>query len=199
MTAEVKHRCRLYVQVPAQASALLATQFSQALAGSDAACVLLCWEESPLDEAHVASLVDLVEDRGVAVLIKQDAALAERLGADGVHIEANATTYAACRNLLGESASIGVGCGLNRHHAMLLAELGADYVAFGDPDTIDTIDRCAELISWWSEIFVVPCVAWDVDNAEQAAKLATLGDRLCRTLAEYLATRRCGQAYCRNR
>jgi thiamine-phosphate pyrophosphorylase len=58
---------------------------------------------------------------------------------------------------------------------MQLAELGADYVAFGPDSTIDEIDQHAELISWWSEIFVVPCIAWNVDNAEQAAKLATLG------------------------
>jgi thiamine-phosphate pyrophosphorylase len=30
-------------------------------------------------------------------------------------------------------------------------------------------------MTWWSEIFVVPCVAWNIDNAEQAAKLASLG------------------------
>ena len=59
---------------------------------------------------------------------------------------------------------------------MQLAELGADYVAFGaDANTIDAIDQYADIISWWSEIFVVPCVAWNVDNAEYAARLAALG------------------------
>jgi thiamine-phosphate pyrophosphorylase len=59
---------------------------------------------------------------------------------------------------------------------MLLAEMGADYVAFGtESGTIDAIDELGELIAWWSEIFVVPCVAWNIDSASGAAKLAVLG------------------------
>jgi thiamine-phosphate pyrophosphorylase len=55
--------------------------------------------------------------------------------------------------------------------------MGADYVAFGPEagSDIDAIDQCAELIAWWSEIFVVPCVAWNVDSAAEAARLAALG------------------------
>jgi thiamine-phosphate pyrophosphorylase len=174
--AEVKHRCRLYLQFPAQPSAALATQLTQVIASSDVACVLLCHEESSLDEAPIGTVIDLVQSSGLACLIDGDAGLAERLGADGVHIEADAATYAEARKRLGESASIGAGCGLNRHDAMLLAELGADYVAFGtDANTIDAINQYTDIISWWSEIFVVPCVAWNVDNAEQAASLAALG------------------------
>ena len=174
MMAEVKHRCRLYFQFPAHAPATLTAHLAQAMANTDAASVLLCREESALDDTLAGSLIDLVHGHDLACLIDQDAALAERLGADGVHIAADPIVYAESRKLLGESASIGAGCGMNRHDAMRLAELGADYVAF-DPGTIDAIDQCAELISWWSEIFVVPCVAWNIDNAEQAAKLASLG------------------------
>jgi thiamine-phosphate pyrophosphorylase len=175
MMAEVKHRCRLYFQVPIPASAPLTAQLADAIAGTDAACVLLCREESAFDEVEAGSLIDLVQARGLACLIEQDAELAERLGADGVHIAADASVYADMRKRLGDSASIGAGCGADRHVAMSLAELGADYVAFGLDSTIDPIDQYAELISWWSEIFVVPCVAWNVDNADQAAQLASLG------------------------
>ncbi len=142
------------------------------MASSDVACVLLCprgirWWTRRISGA----VIDLVQGSGLACLIDGDVGLAERLGADGVHIEADAATYAECRKRLGESASIGAGCGFHRHDAMLLAELGADYVAFGAgrQATIDAIDQYADLISWWSEIFVVPCVAWNVDNAEDAA------------------------------
>ena len=174
--AEVKHRCRLYLQSPAQPPAALATQLTQVVASSDVACVLLCPEESSPDEAQIGRTIELVQTSGLACLIDGDAGLAERLGADGVHIAADAATYAEARKRLGESASIGAGCGLNRHDAMLLAELGADYVAFGvDANTIDAIDQYTDLISWWSEIFVVPCVAWNVDNAEHAASLAVRG------------------------
>jgi thiamine-phosphate pyrophosphorylase len=174
--AEVKHRCQLYLQLPAQSSAALATQFTQVVTSSDVACVLLCPREPLVDEAQIGTVIDLVHGSGLACLIDGDAALAERLGADGMHIEADAATYAECRRRLGESASIGAGCGFRRHAAMQLAELGADYVAFGaDANTIDVIDQYTDVISWWSEIFVVPCVAWNVDNAEHAARLAALG------------------------
>ncbi len=174
---EVKHRCRLYLQYPAQPSAKLEAQLAQAVARCEAASVLLFPDESMIDKSHVGRLVDLVQGRGLACLIANDTGLAERLGADGVHLEADPDAYAEARRLLGENASIGAGCGLNRHDAMLLAEMGADYVAFG-PDAgsdIDAIDQCAELIAWWAEIFVVPCVAWNVDSAEEAARFAALG------------------------
>ena len=176
MMAEVKHRCRLYFQVPMPAPATLTAQLAHAMASSDAACVLLCQEESAFDEVQASSLIDLAQARGLACLVEQDAGLAERLGADGVHIAADPSVYTESRKRLGENASIGAGCGVSRHDAMRLAELGADYVAFGGTEgTIDAIDQYAELISWWSEIFVVPCVAWIVDDGEQAARLASLG------------------------
>jgi thiamine-phosphate pyrophosphorylase len=175
--AELKHRCRLYFQFPAQPSATLEAQLAQALATTDAACVLLCGDGAPIDENHAGRLIDLVQAGGLACLVDNDPDLAERLGADGLHLDANPETYQAARKLLGESANLGVLCGLDRHDAMQMAELGADYVAFGPKaeSIIDAIDQYADLIAWWAEIFVVPCVAWNVDTAEQAAKFAALG------------------------
>jgi thiamine-phosphate pyrophosphorylase len=175
--AEVKHRCRLYFQFPTQPSAKLEVQLAQALATTDAACVLLCDDGAPLDENHAGRLIDLVQASGLACLVENDASLAERLGADGLHLDTNPEAYTAARKLLGESANIGVLCGLDRHDAMELAEHGADYVAFGPKagSIIDAIDQYADLIAWWAKIFVVPCVAWNVETAEQAAKLAALG------------------------
>jgi thiamine-phosphate pyrophosphorylase len=31
------------------------------------------------------------------------------------------------------------------------------------------------LVAWWSEIFVVPCVAFDIDDADAARRLAASG------------------------
>jgi thiamine-phosphate pyrophosphorylase len=175
--ADAKPTCRLYLQVPALLTAKLEAQLTQALADTSAACVLLCNIDQQTDEMHLDRLLDRVQAAGVACLIENDVACAERLGADGVHIPADAELYRRARASLGESANIGALCGLNRHDAMRLAEMGADYVAFGPEAAgdIDAINQCAELIAWWSEIFVVPCVAWNVNDAEQAARFARLG------------------------
>ena len=174
--AELKHRCRLYFQLPAQVSAKLEAQLTQAIAGTDAACVLLGVDGGAIDETHASRLIDLVQSHGLACLFADDVAIAERLGADGVHIAADPILHAESRQRLGESASIGAGCGLNRHDAMRLAELGADYVAFGTENAdIDAINQCADLIAWWAEIFIVPSVAWNVGNATDAARFAALG------------------------
>ena len=175
--ADAKPRCRLYLQAPAPLTAKLEAQLSQALANSSAACVLLCDDGQPIDETIADRIIDLVQGAGVACLIENNIALAESLGADGVHIPGDAELYESARSLLGESANIGVGCGFDRHEAMRLAEMGANYVAFGPEQAggLDAVDQCAELMAWWSEIFVVPCVAWNIDLPKQAARLAGLG------------------------
>jgi thiamine-phosphate pyrophosphorylase len=175
--AEVKPRCRLYLQLPARPSAKLEAQLAEKLASTDAACVLLCRGESQVHEEHARRLIDLVQSLGIACLVEDDAGLAERLRADGLHIgAADPDAYAEARGLLGASANIGAGCNLSRDDAMRLAEMGADYVAFGAPEgSIDTIDNIADLIGWWAEIFVVPCVAWNIDRIADAERLAALG------------------------
>ena len=175
--ADAKPRCRLYLQAPAPLTAKLEAQLGQALANSSAACVLLCDDGQPIDETIADRIIDFVQGAGVACLIENDIALAESLGADGVHIAADAELYGNARELLGESANIGVGCGFDRHEAMRLAEMGANYVAFG-PEQVGDLDannQCAEIMAWWSEIFVVPCVAWNIDDPKQAGRLAGLG------------------------
>jgi thiamine-phosphate pyrophosphorylase len=173
--AESGPPCRLYLPLPAIASPKLDERLAQA--GIYAGSLLLGGGDS-IDENWATQQIDLAHERNLACLIEGDAALARKIGADGVHIDADVSAYLAARELLGKEASIGVACGLNRHKAMQLAEIGADYVAFGEDSTgggIDAVDQCAELIAWWAEIFVVPCVAWNVDSIEDAARFAKLG------------------------
>jgi thiamine-phosphate pyrophosphorylase len=173
MMADAKPRCRLYLQLPASPTAQIESQLRQALASADIACVLLCPKAEASDETRTDRLIDLIQAAGAACLIDKDAALAERLGADGVHIAADLEAFARARELLGQEANIGAACGLSRHDAIVLAEKGADYIAFEAPPS--DIDSCAELIAWWAEMFVVPCVAWNIDNTDDAARLARLG------------------------
>jgi thiamine-phosphate pyrophosphorylase len=157
------------------ASPNLHQRFAQA--GIYAGSVLLSGGEQPIEESQAVDLLGVAHERDLACLVEGGAALAHRIGADGVHIDAEESAYREARALLGKEASIGVACGLSRHKAMHLAELGADYVAFGESNarTIDGIDQCSDLIAWWAEIFVVPCVAWNIESAEEAARFARLG------------------------
>lgn len=174
--ADAKTRCRLFLQVAAPLTAKLETQLPQALAQATPACVLLCDNGQPIEMVPLDRLIDMVQGAGVACLIENDIDAAERLGADGVHIPADPDLYARARAVLGQSANIGVACGLDRHQAMELAEAGADYVAFGaENGTIDHFDQCTELLAWWSEIFVVPCVAWNAANVAHTEHFARAG------------------------
>jgi thiamine-phosphate pyrophosphorylase len=165
------------LQLPAPFTALIESQLAQALSNTRIACVLLASGEKPLDEIQADRLIDLVQATGAACLIDDDVLLAERVGADGVHIDADAQVYTQARERLGKEANIGASCAFSRHDAIRLAEMGADYVAFGTtvPSGIETIDQCSDLISWWAEMFVVPCVAWNIDKPDDAARLARLG------------------------
>ena len=174
--AETTARCRLYLVLPASPSAAIERSLAEALNATDVACVLLSGS-AEADPALDARLRELTAARDVAFLIENDAARAERIGADGVHIPADAALYGQTREHLGQRAIIGVGCNESRHDAMLLAELGADYVAFCSTPVLSGREReeRAGLIAWWSEIFVVPCVAWNIETQEEVAQLAGLG------------------------
>jgi len=175
--AEAAPPCRLYLALPATRSPMVERSLAEVIAVADVACVLLCQDAAEADPALDLRLRELTLARDVAFLVENEPARAERVGADGVHLPADAALYGQAREHLGQRAIIGVGCNESRHEAMLLAELGADYVAFGPTAALSDREReeRAGLIAWWSEIFVVPCVAWNVETPEEAVNLARLG------------------------
>jgi thiamine-phosphate pyrophosphorylase len=135
-----------------------------------------------LDAATAGPLVKAVQGVGVAAVLLDDARLARTLKADGVHLSWTrdvAERYRDARDMLGARFIVGADAGKSRHDAMTLGEAGADYVGFGVPAGVSDIDgaraRRADLVQWWSEIFEVPCVAFDVATAADAAELASFG------------------------
>jgi thiamine-phosphate pyrophosphorylase len=140
-------------------------------------------------------LVRQARQAGVTALILDDAGLARSLGADGVHLAGRddpERAYRAAREALGDDRAIGVEAGVSRHAAMMLAEGGADYVGFGAPPHLKDRDKARarrqEMVAWWAPIFEVPCVAFDVEECEEAARLAADGaDFIAVTLSAGLA------------
>jgi thiamine-phosphate pyrophosphorylase len=142
-----------------------------------------------LSAAAARPLVELAQAKDIAALIEGDAQLARTLRADGVHLpwsKDTAARYGEAREVLGTRYIVGIDVGRSRHDAMTLAEEGADYIGFGIPAHVEDRSAAAarrlELVSWWSEIFEVACVAFDVDDVEDAMALAGAG-------ADFLAMR----------
>lgn len=164
--------CQCYLIVPpdAPADALAVLAGEGGLAG--ASCLLLRANEDRLiDRALAKTLMQLAHGADIPLVLEHDCVVAAELGADGVHIAGNEETYARARELLGEDAIVGADCGLSRHAAMTLGDLGADYVAFSDSDS----DALQDIVEWWSEVTVVPCVAWDIPDLETAGRMAQAG------------------------
>ncbi len=153
----------------------------EAISRTRAASVLLEFQAGG-DVSTLLSVIERLQKRGVAVLIAGDARLARTVKADGVHFEPGKTIaeqFAEAREILGSGAIVGIDAGRSRHDAMTLGEAGTDYVGFGIPGHVEdrqtARSRRLDLISWWSEIFQIPCVAFDVETAEEAADLAQAG------------------------
>ena len=120
-----------------------------------------------VDEHELARLAEPLQricaDAVVAFIVNDSMALAKRIGADGVHLGQSDGDLREARALLGPSAQIGRTCHDSRHLAMEAGEQGADYVAFGAfyPTTTKPSDYRPEpsILSWWSTLFTIPCVA----------------------------------------
>ena len=136
-----------------------------------------------VDQHEAARLADPLQricgDRDVAFLINDSISLAKRLGADGVHLGQDDGDPREARAVLGPSAQIGVTVHDSRHLAMEAGEAGADYVAFGAfyPTLTKEVRHHAEpaLLSWWSTVFEIPCVAIGGITPDNARPLIDAG------------------------
>ena len=105
----------------------------------------------------------ICDDHDVAFIVNDSVGLAKRLGADGVHLGQSDGDLRQARSVLGPGVQIGRTCHDSRHLAMQAGEDGADYVAFGafyETTTKPSHYRPEPtILSWWSALFEVPCVA----------------------------------------
>ncbi len=171
--------CELYLIVPPDADRDMAVQLAEAGNSGRIACALLQCEPNGLVKRHNAERLLRVTRRvKLPLLFERDIAAAVELRASGVHIPADEDLYHEARARLGGDAIIGAACELSRHDALLLGELGADYVAFDGPlnDEPDSVEMgLEELIRWWSETVTVPCVGWDSTNGREVQRIVDAG------------------------
>jgi len=173
---QMTDRCRLYLITPPKLEPKsFADTLKRALDAGDVASVQLRLKDASDDEIRRAAqtLMPIVQAAGAAFILNDRPDLAAALGADGVHVGQDDASYAEARRLMGPDRIVGVTCHDSRHLAIEASEAGADYVAFGaffPTQTKESKSRAEiELLTWWSELMVVPSIAIGgitVDNAK---------------------------------
>lgn len=192
MNANASHT-HLYLTIPASALDTFddtRNQLDRLTTQLDIACVTF-----PLDhtgagkttekDVQLTQLINLLQEKNIAVLCDMTSPLFSvnrksfekalektlKMNCDGIHMNADNVLYERAREVLDRNAIIGVDCGTSRHLAMQLGENGANYVAFSSTnqaeETSDNISEVLDLVSWWQELFEVPCVAANVLDQSQ--------------------------------
>ena len=197
--AEPRPAPRLYLVTPrVEDATAFAADLAVALAAGDVAAVLL--RLAPADEHtqinRVRALGVIAQAKDVALLLDGNVDLVARSSADGAHVTGLAKFTEAVVEL--KPAWIaGAGGMTSRHDAMTAAELGADYIMFGEPEDDGqrpSFESIEQRVAWWSEVFEAPCVAYAATSSEVAALVKAgadfiaLGDWIWRDSAAVAAT-----------
>ncbi|GAC1579471.1 MAG: thiamine phosphate synthase [Sphingomicrobium sp.] len=173
--------CELYLISTQDVGGAFPDRLKAALGGGAVAAFQLRVKD--VAEHKLARLAEplqrICDDHEVAFIVNDSVALAKRLGADGVHLGQSDGDLREARAILGPAAQIGRTCHDSRHLAMQAGEDGADYVAFGafyDTTTKPSHYRPKpDLLSWWSALFEVPCVAIGGITPANVAPLVAAG------------------------
>jgi thiamine-phosphate pyrophosphorylase len=173
---------RLYlITPPAFDPDRFARDLEAALGGGDVACVQLRLKD--VDDAAIRRaarvLQPIVQGRGVAFVMNDRPDLAAELDCDGVHVGEEDWPYQEARRRVGPDRIVGVTCGASRHRALVAAEAGAEYVAFGAffPSGTKAAKHHAdpEILRDWSETTIVPCCAIGGITQENCGPLVEAG------------------------
>jgi thiamine-phosphate pyrophosphorylase len=147
---------------------------------ADVAAILLrCGEGSEaMVVDHITRVAAVVQASGVAVLADAPAAVVAQSPADGIHVDpAAGSALRSALDLFKPRRIVGAGGLKTRHDAMVAGEEGADYVMFGEPDAEGrrpSLAAVSERVTWWTEVFEVPCVAF-AGGLEEVEELAKAG------------------------
>ena len=175
------------------------------MAAADVACVLL--RTVAIDESTIKTifraLAPIVQRHDAAILVGGNARLAARVDADGLHVARVGPDLDEALDSLRTRKIVGVGGLSSRDDAMTAGDSGVDYLMFGGPDERNNQDAIVERVSWWAEIFNVPCVGYAVsperveDIARAGAEFVALCDglwdhpeRIAKTIRDVVAALR---------
>jgi thiamine-phosphate pyrophosphorylase len=178
---QAQRECRLYLISPPSLESDFADRLRSALDAGLVAAFQLRLKGTPDEEVLRAAerLIAVCREADVAFILNDRIDLAKACAADGVHLGQEDGSVAEARASLGPSAQIGVTCHDSRHLAMEAGEAGADYVAFGAffPTSTKEVRHRPDpaILSWWSTLFELPCVAIGGITPENGRPLVEAG------------------------
>ena len=159
-------RCNLYLITPPRFDPkLFKDSLKAALDGGHIGAIQLRLKNIDDDEIRRAceTLLPIAKSYSTVFLLNDRPDLALEMACDGVHIGQEDGTYKEAREIVGPDRIVGVTCHDSRHLGMEAAEKGADYVAFGAFHPTSTkqakFNADPEILEWWHEIMLPPCVA----------------------------------------
>lgn len=130
-------------------------------------------------DQQARALVSLGRSYGVPIIINDDAELAARVGAAGVHLGREDAALAHARRLLPAPALIGVSCYNELERALSAQAQHADYVAFGSffpsPTKPRAVRATLELLHTAKRQLHIPVVAIGGITPENGAALVEAG------------------------
>jgi len=158
----------------------MARILAEAMDATDIAAVIVPPGEGAEREQinQVKAVARPVQAGGAALLIAGHAALVAKAGADGAHI-ADVDLFADALGILKPDRIAGAAGLATRHDAMSVAETGADYVMFGEPDAEGrrpTLEAMLDRVAWWADVFEAPCVGYAGAAGEIAPLVAAGAD-----------------------
>ena len=172
---------RLYLITPPHLPGDFARTLTSALAAGDVGCVQLRLKDADDDQVldAAADLGEVCRTASVPLVLNDSPDLAKAAGVDGVHVGQDDVPYVQARITVGDDAIVGVTCHDSRHLAMVAAQEGADYVAFGaffDTATKNVSARAdVDLVKWWTDLVETPCVAIGGITVENCLPLVRAG------------------------
>ena len=181
------HHCRLYlVSPPAIDLPDFALKLKEAFSGGGVGSFQLRLKNVPDEDIIKAAkvLIPICHDHEAAFIMNDRPDLALACNADGVHIGQEDGSIKEARAIVGENRVIGVSCHDSKHLAMEAGDQGADYVAFGAfyPTTSKSPEALAkygtpkaDILEWWQEFMILPCVAIGGINPSNCGALVKAG------------------------
>lgn len=197
LTSDI-YRCRLYLITPPALDPLIfSATMARTLDAGDVAAFQLRLEKADADtwKRNIELLMPIAHDRDVAFIVNDRADLAKKMDTDGVHLGVQDMSIKDARAMLGPDKIIGASCIDSKQMAMTAAERGASYVSFGPffpsrspfypPSVLDAQSMVSkDILSWWSEMTEIPCVAAGGIRPATCGELVRAGaDFICASTA----------------